>query len=647
MPELPVNNQKTPHRKAVMEAATLGFLVLALALGASLIVYRSAASAMALQLHTYIQGIAEFAASNVDGDLHGTFTRPEQKNTPEYAEAIKGLARVRNSFNRVAYTYTLIRRDGQYYFVLDSVPDGDADHDGVNDKSQIMEQYDEKTSDPGLARAFDEKTVTSSQDPTIDKWGTFVSGYAPVYNSNHELVAVAGVDVDIRTYQQQMNGVRMAGLWGVIAAVIAACMMTLGVYRWRIRAIEAEVKLASTMQDLEISLRQAESASLAKSHFIANISHEIRTPINGIIGMAQLLAESRLGKESKHYAEVIQHSADHLLGLINEVLDFSKIESGHITLSQRPFNLRAIAQDAVDLMRSRTDESKVTVECKLDDELPNLLLGDEVKIRQVMLNLLGNAAKFTHQGVITLALHCDQLSPSEAWLRVEVTDTGIGVPKNRQADIFEKFTQGDSSTTRRYGGTGLGLAICKELVHLMNGEIGVISEEGTGATFWFTLRLAIADEQELAEAKAKLRDSWRPGALRVLVVEDNSVNQLVAIQALKKLGFRHVTVVASGEEAVRSVQEDPCDVMLLDLHMPAMDGFTTARAIRALGMHSPEPIIIACTADVEPETTENCIHSGIDGILTKPYKFYDVGKIIKDQWLKAQEDMPLNTTSAA
>ncbi len=361
-----------------------------------------------------------------------------------------------------------------------------------------------------------------------------------------------------------------------------------------------------------------ERANRMKSEFLANMSHEVRTPLNGIIGMLTLMLDTDLSVRQLDYAETAARSSEALLRIVNDILDFSKIEAGKLELETVPFTVRSIVDEMEALFTPQLRTKDVHLVTEVSADMPPIM-GDPGRLRQIIANLLGNAIKFTQQGRVTCSARLKAQRGDSVTIRVEVTDTGIGLrPEDRQR-LFEAFSQADISTTRRFGGTGLGLTICRQLLSLMHSEMHIESEPGKGSSFWFELECAIAPQELLIESTTSrsIRSEAETLTGRVLVAEDNDVNQKVVASFLQSFGC-NVTVVADGNEVLIALAESDFDVILMDCQMPNMDGFETTRRVRALKSVNAGIPIIAVTASALPEERARCFASGMNDFIAKP-----------------------------
>jgi hypothetical protein len=363
----------------------------------------------------------------------------------------------------------------------------------------------------------------------------------------------------------------------------------------------------------------AMEASRLKSQFVATMSHEIRTPMNGVIGLNELLLRTDLDERQQGLARGVQAAGQSLLGLINDVLDFSKIESGELLLEVVDFDLRAVFAQTRAILASSAADKGISLSIDVADDLPRRVVGDPTRLGQVLVNLVSNAVKFTSEGSVTVRAVAEKATMGELVLRVMVVDTGIGVSAEQQHRLFEPFQQADASTTRNFGGTGLGLAICHQLVAAMGGELGLRSTPGKGSSFWFTARLGRADLRrgDGSEPAPDRHAENRTGSGHVLVVEDNDINQLVAVGLLEMLGYT-ADVAESGVEAVTRAAGQDYDAILMDLQMPRMDGYTAARLIRSQEGPGRRVPIIAMTASAVEGERERCAAAGMDDFLSKP-----------------------------
>ncbi len=417
-------------------------------------------------------------------------------------------------------------------------------------------------------------------------------------------------------------------LWRSTAAFVGGgtalmVLLLLGLTGWIATLLTRQ---ETTVVDLRRARRDAEQAADAKAEFLAMMSHEIRTPMNAVIGMSSLLAESSLDPEQQRSVRIIEDSATHLLTIINDILDFSRLEAGHFDPEQSTFNIRELAESAVQIAQSVPGGTRLTVTTAVEAAVPEFLRGDSGQLSQLFLNFLGNAVKYTEQGAVVLAIKVVEWHTGSARMRFSVTDTGVGISPEMQSRLFLPFERGDNHVARRKSGTGLGLAICKRIVDLMGGSIGVGSTPGHGTTFWFELELEVAPPGQVSAAAAPEVPVIARN-LRVLVAEDTPANQIVIRAMLEKLEHRP-QIVGNGIEAVAAATAAPFDLILMDVQMPGMDGYEATRRIRALPGAAAQTPIVALTAFAQPSDRDRALRAGMTDYLPKPIRLFELTAMI-------------------
>jgi signal transduction histidine kinase/CheY-like chemotaxis protein len=428
-----------------------------------------------------LENLAAAAATVVDVSQHEQLHRADQLDTPSYEATVAPLRRILRSNPSIRYVYTFRATSTGVSFVVDASPPGDHDADGREDRSGVHEAYDEAPA--ALREMLTSERPTASQEPYTDAWGTFMAGFAPLRDPAGRVVGGVAVEITAARYQERMAFVQRTVVVGMGTGALAALIIGVLVWRLRTGARRAELRLEDTLAQLEAAVVRASQATIAKSAFLANMSHEIRTPMNGVIATLELLVHGDLSADQRSLLDTTRRSSEALLKILDDILDLSKIEAGKLDVRAEPVDLGTLAEDVVELFTDRAEGQGIEVSCVLGDGVPATVLSDAVRLRQILMNLVGNAVKFTEHGEVTLTIH----RPSADAVVIEVRDTGVGIPPDQLARLGEAFVQADQSFGRRFQGTGLGLAISLRLAELLGARLSLGSvhegpETGTCAT---------------------------------------------------------------------------------------------------------------------------------------------------------------------
>lgn len=641
---------KRPGHRPVFMAMMVSGIVISAAFTSIAVVYGRGVDAFRQQFRENLLRLTQSAASQVDVSAHQRIVSPSQQDSPEFAYVIAPLRRMLQSVDGVKYIYTAVLRSGRVYFIADSAGAGDHDGDGRDDQAKIMEYYAE--AEPALVRCLKDGVAGTSDQPYVDPWGTFMSGYVPLHDDHGRVVAAVAVDFMVDEYTTRLAAMSHAAYRSSLPAFLIALLSGLGVYsasrsdlaarRYREQAqseLRARADELLCVRDAALlARREAELANQTKSQFLANMSHEMRTPLTAILGFADILVDnSPVGSVispvwRRNALQSIQRNGQHLLSLINDILDLSRIEAGKLNVERVIVDAHALIGEIVDLMQMKLAERPVSLRVEWDSGAPHELYTDPVRLRQILTNLIGNAVKFTEFGEIRVRTALVDLPDNSPKLEVTVSDTGIGMSMEQSKRLFQPFVQMDNSMSRRYGGSGLGLMISKHLAQLLGGDISVLSEVGKGSQFRLTvdvleLPAPLVQGDQVSDGPLTSSSTARQSLhdARILLVEDGIDNQRLIAFILRRAGA-NVEVAENGRLAIEQLTVDgtvsgllrdppPFDLIIMDMQMPEMDGYDATCRLRKLGCHLP---IVALTANAMAGEGQRCRAAGCSDYLTKP-----------------------------
>jgi len=558
----------------------------------------------------------------------------------------------------LTYLYATVIRNGKVYFIASSAKD----EEFINHKLPTYWQiYPEAT--PEFIKTYDSDKPTF--ETSEDRWGKFESAII-CQTSPGGVRYLVGADMDI----SYLNALIISRIPDILLRAFFFLIIVLPFFYFltkyykkntlvleveiqerkkaekqleeykvhleeivqsRTEQLQDEIRERKLMsEELQVAKEIAIKESRAKSIFLANMSHEIRTPMNGVIGMTNILMETQLTDEQKEYLEIIEISGNNLLSIINDILDFSKIEAGQVELESVAFNLRQNLEEVVKMLHSRAEGKGLKLFLSISSELPDLIKGDPVRLKQIVMNLANNAIKFTNEGDVSISIEPLWQNEVQMMIKCRVSDTGIGISEKGREKLFKEFSQADVSTTRKYGGTGLGLKIAFDLVRLMGGEVGVDSEEGKGSVFWFTAEFGKMLKEELV----KLDQEKQKGDIKnipILLVEDNYISQRVARTSLEKDGFTNLEIAENGRVAIRMFEKKEYELILMDIRMPVMDGLEATERIRQIERSNTQrktSYIVAFTAYAVEGDKERFLEAGMDDYIAKPFQPDELVRVI-------------------
>lgn len=493
---------------------------------------------------------ARVIAREVDPEIHGSFHTPAQETSEAYLRQLRLMDRAKVAIDAdgvIKFVYTCVERGGQIYFVLDTTPVGDADGDGKDDKSHIMELYEQPSAT--LRAVLKSGIAAVDAAPYQDRWGTFMSAYAPIVNEDRQIIGVAGVDMAMMDYDLERSGIRHLAIISAIGVLCLSYIAALGVAAYHRR-------LQRSVKQLVSASEAAMAAARTKADFLAAMSHELRTPLNAVIGMSELLRETPLTANQKSFVSTIISSSESLLGTLTDILDFSQLDSGRLGVDRVPVSLKAMVRELQSHFQQDLQRKNLAFHVEMDAACPERILAGPEYVRQVLRHLTLNAIKFTESGgSIHLIVKPELVAPGRPGIHFTVRDTGIGIAAEQLQRLFLPFFQGDGSTTRRYGGTGIGLAICQRLCEAMDGRIWVESQLGRGSAFHVEIPAEAVDTPAVESSPDQEREA--------LVWSQDMITQMVVSRVVEKLGHR-VHIVSAYDEVRGELAKRSVEWLLLD-----------------------------------------------------------------------------------
>ena len=603
-------------RRPRVLGATLGLLLFTFAAFGMLVVHNFASDDIEAAVRRSLQCVAIAAARSVPADVHAKIHTAADEGTPAYQQALAPLEELQRTLPDIHYVYTFRQTANGIEFVVDPTTEP-APESRPDDHTPPGTPY--APTDPAMISAMKRKAATASGEVYTDHWGSFVSGYAPVFAANGSVECYVGVDMDAGTYLAHMHAIDAVAGVGTAIAALGSLLVAYATCCWATSRLAEEAAMVAAREE-------AVRNSRVKSEFIANVSHEIRTPMTAILGYAEIMREDaalgRLSDLGSSAGEVIARNGQHILGVVNDIIDAARVEAGEMSIARSPIDLRSIAHDAVQFLAARAAAKGIALRFEPGIRGPAAAISDPLRVRQILLNLIGNAVKFTEHGSVTV----DMGISGSRWM-ISVRDTGPGMNQQEMALLFRRFSQ--TSTADTVNGSGLGLALSRQLAHMLGGDLVAQSVPGAGTTFTLTLPRTATPAEELITALPEQPGVSAAGdvaplplaGVQILVAEDGPDSARLCRHFLERAGAT-VTVASDGRQALAflraaeaGVFDDPFDVVLMDMEMPVMDGMQAVRAIRAGGSKIP---VIALTAHAGDDVRARCLAGGFSDYLAKP-----------------------------